>query len=493
MEATNATNAGNAPTGGAPDHRMFIAGKWTDAADGARITSINPATEQPLGCVPDAHPDDLDQAVAAAVDAAPGWAAAGWQQRASLLREFCARITERAAELAELDTRDSGNPITGMRYDLASTPPEILYYAGIGSEAKGFTAPTGPETLAYTTRQPYGVVARIIPFNHPFKFAAGKIAAPLAAGNCVLLKPAEQTPLSAIELARLAEDLFPPGVLSVLTGTGPRIGAAIASHPGVPRVAFTGSVPTGRAVLAAGAPHIKHVTLELGGKNPIIVFPDVDPAKAARAAITAMNLARSNGQSCGSASRVFVHDDIRGPFLEALVRGVQELRVGDPLDDSTEIGPLAFERHYQRVLSYIAAGRDEGATLLTGGDRPSTLDRGYFIRPAVFADVTDQMTIAREEIFGPVISVLGWRDVDNVVRRANAVEYGLTANVWTRDISVAHRLVQRLDAGYVYVNGTGRRPTGTAFGGWKQSGIGKENSLEELLSYTREKSVAVTL
>jgi betaine-aldehyde dehydrogenase len=474
-------------------HEMFVAGKWADAADGATLPVVEPATEDVLGTVPDAHPDDLDQAVAAAADAAPGWVAAGWQRRAALLRELAARIAERAADLAVLDSRDSGNPISGMRYDMASTPSEILYYAGIAGEAKGFTSPTGPDTLAYTVRQPYGVVARIIPFNHPFKFAAGKIAAPLAAGNCVVLKPAEQTSLSAIELARMTEDLFPPGVLSVLTGRGERVGAALAGHPAVPRIAFTGSVPTGHRILTAAAPHIKHVTLELGGKNPIIVFPDVDPVAAARAAITAMNLARANGQSCGSCSRLFVHDDIRGPFLDALVAGVEELRVGDPLADDTDIGPLAFGRHYERVLSYVAAGRREGATLLTGGGRPAGRERGYFVEPTVFADVADEMTIAREEIFGPVMAVLGWRDVDDVVARANSVEYGLTANVWTRDISIAHRLSQRLDAGYVYVNGTGRRPTGTPFGGWKNSGLGKENCLEELLSYTREKTVAVTL
>jgi betaine-aldehyde dehydrogenase len=473
--------------------RMFVGGEWTEAADGASLPVVEPATEGQLGTVPDAGPDDLERAVAAAGAAASGWADAGWQRRAALLRELAGRIAGHAEELAVLDSRDSGNPITGMRADLASTPSEILYYAGIAPEAKGTTFPAGPDTLAYTVRQPYGVVGRIIPFNHPLKFAASKIAAPLAAGNCVLLKPGEQTSLSALELARLAEDLLPPGVLSVLTGTGARIGAALVAHAGVPRVAFTGSVPTGRQVLSTAAEHVKHVTLELGGKNPIIVCPDVDPQTAARAAVTAMNLARCNGQSCGSTSRLFVHDDLRAPFLDALVERVAELRVGDPLAEDTDIGPLAFAAHHQRVLAYIAAGRRDGATMLTGGGRPAGCERGYFVEPTVFGDVEDGMTIAREEIFGPVMAVLGWHDVDEVVQRANAVEYGLTANIWTRDVSAAHRLAGRLEAGYVTVNGTGGRALGTPFGGWKHSGLGKENSLEELLSYTREKTVAVTL
>jgi betaine-aldehyde dehydrogenase len=481
------------PVRSATDRRMFVGGEWTDAADGARLPVIDPATEERLGTVPDAGPDDLERAVAAAGAVAPAWADAGWQRRAASLRELAGRIAERAEELAVLDTRDSGNPITGMRADLASTPSEVLYYAGIAPEAKGATFPAGPDMLAYTVRQPYGAVARIIPFNHPFKFAAGKIAAPLAAGNCVLLKPAEQTSLSALELAGLAEDLLPPGVLSVLTGRGERIGAALVGHAHVPRVAFTGSVPTGRRVLRAAARHVKHVSLELGGKNPIIVCPDVDPGPAARAAVEAMNLARCNGQSCGSTSRLFVHDDLRGPFLDALAERVDELRVGDPLADDTDIGPLAFAAHHERVLAYIAAGRREGATVLTGGGRPPGLERGFFVEPTVFTDVTGAMTIAREEIFGPVMAVLGWRDVDEVVARANSVEYGLVANVWTRDVSAAHRLAGRLEAGYVYVNGTGKRPLGTPFGGWKHSGMGKENSLEELLSYTRSKTVAVTL
>jgi betaine-aldehyde dehydrogenase len=475
------------------DHRMFVGGSWVPAADGATFPVVEPATEAVLGTVPDAGPDDLEVAVAAAASAAPAWADLGWQRRAAILRELADRVAQHAERLAVLDSRDSGNPIAGMRGDLASTPAELRYYAGIASETKGETFPAGPDTLAYTVRQPYGIVGRIIPFNHPLKFAASKIAAPLAAGNCVLLKPAEQTSLSALELARLVEDLVPSGVLSVLTGRGDRIGAAIVEHPAVPRIAFTGSVPTGRRILRTAADGIKDVSLELGGKNPIVVFPDVDPKVAARAAVTAMNLARCNGQSCGSCSRLFVHDDIRGPFLEALAERVAELRVGDPLDDATDIGPLAFAAHHERVLGYVDAGRRDGATLLTGGGRPAGMERGYYVEPTVFTDVSDGMTIAREEIFGPVMAVLGWRQVDDVIARANSVEYGLTANIWTRDVSVAHRMAARMDAGYVYVNGSGRRPLGTPFGGWKHSGLGKENSVDELLSYTRAKTVAVTL
>ncbi|MGH3326477.1 MAG: aldehyde dehydrogenase family protein [Streptomycetales bacterium] len=474
-------------------HRMYVAGAWTAAARDATLPVIEPATEECLGTVPDAAVEDLEHAVSAAREAAPAWTALGWERRAAVLRELASRIADRSAELSVLDTRDSGNPIAGMRDDLARTPAEIRYYAGIAPEAKGCTAPADPGTLSYTLRQPYGVVGRIIPFNHPFKFAAGKVAAPLAAGSAVLLKPADQTSLSALELARMTEDLLPPGVLSVLTGRGAGIGAALVGHPEVPRIAFTGSVPTGREVLRTAAEHVKHVTLELGGKNPLIVFPDVDPAEAARAAVAAMNIARCNGQSCGSCSRLFVHDDIRAAFLDALVARVEELRVGDPLSGDTDVGPLAFAAHHERVLGYVEAGRREGATLLTGGGRPATLPRGYYVEPTVFCDVDDAMLIAREEIFGPVMAVLRWRDVDDVVRRANAVSYGLTANVWTRDVSLAHRLAHHLEAGYVSVNGTGRRPAGTPFGGWKHSGLGKESCLEELLSYTREKTVTVTL
>ncbi|MGH3385323.1 MAG: aldehyde dehydrogenase family protein, partial [Nocardioidaceae bacterium] len=411
---------------------------------------------------------------------------------ARLLRALAAAVAAERESLARLDVADGGAPISGMRGDVDQTVAEIEYYAGIASQTRGSSAPPAPDSLTYTLREPYGVVGRIVPFNHPFKFAAGKCAAPLAAGNSVVLKPGEQTSLSALELARIADGILPPGVLNVVTGAGDVVGARLVEHPDVPRVAFTGSVPTGRAVLRGAADEIKHVSLELGGKNPVIVFPDVDPDRAARAAVAGMNIARSNGQSCGSGSRLFVHDAVRGPFLEALHGRLGEMQVGDPLDDRTEVGPLAFRSHYERVLGFVESARTEGATVAFGGDRPSGLETGFYLSPTVLTGLDDDMTVVRNEIFGPVISVLDWSDVDDVVRRANALPYGLTANVWTNDVTAALRTARAVQAGYVYVNGTGRRPLGMPFGGWKQSGVGQENGPEELVSYTREKTVSVT-
>lgn len=472
---------------------MHIGGQWTPAASGAVLDAVDPTSEQVLATFPDAGPADVDRAVAAAQEAAPAWRDLGWKRRAALLRELSGRVAEQAEELARLDVRDSGNPLSGMRTDVAQACDELLYYAGIAPQTGGTTGPLTTDTMSWTEREPYGVVGRIVPFNHPFKFATGKAAAPLAAGNAVVVKPGEQTSLSALELARIAAEVLPPGVLNVVTGRGATAGAALVGHPDVPRIAFTGSVPTGRAVLRGAAEEVKHVSLELGGKNPIVVFPDVDPVRAARAAVAGMNIVRCTGQSCGSTSRLFVHDDVREPFLEALVARLSELRVGDPMDEATEVGPLAFRAHHERVSSYIESGRREGATLVHGGTRPAHLQRGFFVEPAVFADVSDDMTIAREEIFGPVMSVLSWTDWDDVVARANATRLGLTANVWTNDVSTAIRTARALEAGYVHVNGSGRRPAGMPFGGWKNSGLGKENGLAELLSYTREKSVTVTL
>lgn len=474
-------------------YRMLIGGEWHEASAGETLTSINPTTEDELGNFPHASAADVEQAVEAAADASEEWRGLGWQGRARILRELASRIREREEEFARLDTLDSGNPIKGMRGDARNASQHLEYFAGLASELKGTTIETSENALNYTLREPYGVVGRIIPFNHPFQFAAAKIAAPLAAGNSVVLKPAEQTSLSALELGELTLDLFPPGVINIVTGLGATTGAAIVRHPRVPRIAFTGSVPTGSAILRDAAEHIKSVSLELGGKNPMIVFPDVDVEQAAQAAVDGMNFSRSQGQSCGSNSRVFVHGQIHDEFVDTLAGKVRELKVGDPMNEDTDMGPLAFEQHYDRVMSYIKLGAEEGAVLITGGEQSNGKRKGYFVEPTVFTQVNNDMRIAQEEIFGPVVSVLKWTDLDDAIGCANDVEYGLTANIWTNNLSLAHRTARMMQAGYVWINGNGKRPLGSPFGGYKLSGLGKENSLEELISYTQEKNVNTTL
>lgn len=476
-----------------PARGMLIDGQLVDSSDGAALPAENPTTEQVIGSVPDATEEDVDRAVAAARRASGAWRSMAWQRRAEILREYADRLEANVEELALLDTLDGGNPLASMRADVRGAAAEIRYFAGIAGETKGETIPSGPTELTYTEFVPYSVVARIVPFNHPIKFAAGKVAAALAAGCCVVLKPGEQTSLSALRLGELIADLFPRGVINVVTGRGQRAGAALAGHADVPRVAFTGSVATGTRVAELGAATVKHVSLELGGKNPMIVFPDADIDRAAAASVAAMNFARCTGQSCGSASRVFVHAQVKDAFVDALVQRLALLKVGDPLADDTDMGPLSFRSHYERVRSYIEAGAEDGAKLRWGGGRPVGLDRGFFVEPTVFTEVTMDMRVAREEIFGPVLSVLAWNDYDDMIAQVNELPLGLTGNVWSNDISLALRTARRVESGYISVNGTGKRPLGAPFGGFKTSGIGKESALEELLSYGRTQSVTVSL
>ena len=473
--------------------RMLIGGRLCGASSGVTLAAVNPATEDVVGAVPDATAQDVDDVVAAASAAAPGWRDTPWASRAAVLRDLAALLDEHRHELALLDAIDCGLPVTSMLADVRSAADEVRYFAGLAGETKGRTFPSGPNAMTLTEFVPYPVVGRIVPFNHPLKFAIGKAAAPLAAGCSVVVKPGEHSSLSALRMAELAQDVFPPGVFNIITGLGSVSGAALAAHPGVPRVAFTGSVPTGRRIMELGAAHVKHVSLELGGKNPFIVFPDADPAAAATGAVAAMDFARSMGQSCGSTSRALVHEDVHDEFVEALVAGVAALRIGDPMDPTTDMGPLAFRSHYDKVTALVAAGVEEGATLRHGGRRPVGFERGFYIEPTVFTDVHQGMRIAREEIFGPVISVMRWTDEDEMIDIANATEFGLTGNIWTNDITRALRTARRVQSGYISINGTGKRPTGAPFGGFKLSGIGKESSLDELLSYGREQSMTVTL
>lgn len=470
---------------------MFIGGEWVMAASGETFETVDPMTEEVIAVVTAGGPEDVDAATRAAEEGAAVWASMSWTERSRRLSALASRIRDEVDHLAMIDVIDAGLPITGMREDVLGTASEIEYFAGIAGELKGFTVPTADDLLAYSRREPYGVVGRIVPFNHPFRFSVGKLAAPLAAGNAVIMKPPEQAPLSALELPRLAEGLLPAGVVNIVTGLGLPVGGSIASHPRIPRVAFTGSVPTGRAVMRAAAEHIKHVSLELGGKNPIIICEDADPAITAAATISGMNIPRSMGQSCQSNSRVFIHRSIREPYLAALRDRMASLVIGDPRQDATDVGPLAYREHYERVMTHIENAKEDGATLLCGGGRPAHLTTGLYVEPTVFIDVTPDMRLAQQEVFGPVIAVMDWEDEDELFGIVNGVEFGLTAKIWTRDLARAQRFVARVDSGLVWVNGSGGKPRGIPFGGFKLSGIGKEGGLEEIYSFTREKGVMI--
>jgi betaine-aldehyde dehydrogenase len=467
---------------------LYIGGKWVDAAAGKTFESVNPSTREKLGDVPSADQRDVDRAVKAAKIAFAEWSRVPVRERARALERLAARINEHAQELALMDSLDSGNAITGMRGDVTWTADSLNYFAGLITEIKGETSSQGPRHLNLTRRQPYGVVAKINPFNHPFRFCAEKAAAPLAAGNCVVIKGSEQAPLSSLRLGELCEGIFPPGVVNIITGDGD-VGSALVRHPDIQRIGFVGSVPTGRAIARDAADGLKKVTFELGGKNPIIIFPDADPKKAAAAAIKGMNMNRQ-GQSCSSTSRVFVHASLHGPVVEELVRQAETLPVGMPWIDKNEVGPIVSQRQFDRVMGYIRSGVEEGAKLATGGDQPkeAALRRGWFVAPTVFDSVTPDMRIGREEIFGPVMSVMPWNEEQEMLQRANALEYGLTAAIVTNDLSKAMETAERVEAGYVWINSSGRY-LGAPYGGWKQSGIGQEECFDELLSYTQIKNI----
>ncbi len=467
---------------------LYIGGKWEPAADGRTISTINPSTGRKLADVPLAGPADVERAIQAAKKAFAQWRRVPIKERARALEALAKRIRENRDSLGLMDAVDSGNAAKGMRGDMDWTADSLEYFAGLITEIKGETSSHGPDHLNFTRRQPYGVVAKINPFNHPFRFCAEKAAAPLAAGNCVVIKGSEQAPLSSLRLGELCEGLFPPGVVNIITGDG-ATGSAMVKHPDVSRVGFVGSVPTGRAIARDAADGLKRVTLELGGKNPIIIFPDADPKKAASAAVKGMNLNRQ-GQSCSSTSRVFVHESLHRAVRDELIRLAEALPVGLPWLDENELGPIVSERQYRRVMGYIESGSKEGAELLTGGGKPKdpALDGGFFIAPTVFDRVTSAMKIGSEEIFGPVMSIMTWSDVDEMLARVNGVEYGLTAAIVTNDLARAMDTADRVEAGYVWINSNGRY-IGAPYGGWKQSGLGQEECFEEMLSYTQIKNV----
>lgn len=473
---------------------LYYGGGWHEALSGRQARSVNPATREDLGSYAVAGAEDVDAAVRAAAAAAAGWRATSPLERGALLRRAAAIVREHAWELALIDAADCGNPVRQMRDDAVIAATQLEYFAGLVLELKGETIPTLNGSLDYTLREPLGVVARIIPFNHPFMFAAGKIAAPLAAGNPVIVKPPEQAPLSSLRLFELIGPVFPPGVLNCLTGDR-ETGAALAAHEGVAAVALIGSVNAGKAVMRTAADGLKKVLLELGGKNAMAVYPDADPEKAAQGAVRGMNFTWC-GQSCGSTSRLFLHDSVHDRILDRIVALTAELhRPGLPTDTRTTMGALVSREQMDKTLSYIASATTEGARVAHGGRRcdDPALRAGYFVEPTILADVTSEMRVAREEIFGPVLSVFKWSDEDALFDAVNGVEYGLTASIWTRDLATAHRAAARVQAGYVWINGSSSHFIGAPFGGYKLSGIGREECKEELLEFTQIKNVNVTL
>lgn len=474
----------------APAGLLYIDGCWVPPRSGQVAVAENPADESEIGRVPVATEADVDVAVDAAMGAAQAWSSWPWTERAAALRGVAARLRDSCDRLALIDTLDSGNPIAGSLSDVEVAAASLEHFAGLGGEVGGQTVPGAAGGLTFTERTPYGVVGRITAYNHPLMFAAQGVAAALVSGNAVVMKPADPTVLSSLEFAHLTEGLLPPGVLNVVPGPGP-VGARLVAHPDVPRIAFTGSVATGRRILAGAAEHIKRVSLELGGKNPVLVFPDVAPEAAADAVVRGMNFTRTNGQSCMSTSRVLVHESIRADVVEILAERMLALRVGAPVDPAVDVGPMAFREHLERVMSHIRAATDDGARLMVGGARPRGLDVGHYVEPTLFDDVDPSMAIARDEVFGPVVAVLGWSDEREAMELANGTAYGLTANVISDDLSTALRAARGLRAGIVWVNGPSPLPPGTPFGGVKASGIGREHGIEELLSYTEEKSVVV--
>ena len=479
------------------DHPMYIGGEFVASESGQWMDSFNPATGEVHGRVPAGTPADVDRAVQAASAAQPAWNALHVFERGAILRRLADAIRTRT-DVLELEAADTGNTIASLGNDIRLAGTYLDFVSGLGMEIKGESVPATPQNIHFTMREPYGVVGRIVPFNHPFLFAAAHLGAPLIAGNAVVLKSPDQSPLSAKVMAEVCDDILPPGLVNFVSGVGTVVGDAIVRHPQVPRIGFTGSVGTGMAIQRSAAEvAVKHVSLELGGKNPFIAFEDADPAAVAEAAVKGMNFSWS-GQSCGSTSRLMLHESIYDEVVERIAAKVSAIRLGDPLDPAAEMGPVNSEPHYRRILDIIESAKQEGATVVAGGGVPEgpgteQFSRGYWVQPTVFGDVTMQMRVARDEIFGPVLAVLKWRDEEEVIAQANELDLGLTAAVWTNDLKRAMKTVRALEAGLVWVNGTGRHYLGTGFSGWKNSGLGREECLEEVLSYTRSKAVHIIL
>jgi len=474
--------------------KMLIDGKWVDSASGKTFTTVDPSNEEVLAQVPDGNAEDVDRAVKAArraFESGP-WPKMTASERGRALWKLADLIEEHAEEFAQLESLDNGKPLTVARAaDVPLVVDHFRYYAGWATKVEGETIPVSvPGMFTYTLREPVGVVGQIIPWNFPLLMLAWKLGAALACGNTVVLKPAEQTPLSALRFGELLDDAgIPPGVVNIVTGFGETAGAPITVHPGIDKVAFTGSTEVGKSIMAAAAGTLKRVSLELGGKSPNIVFADADLDMAAEGAAAAIYF--NHGQCCCAGSRLFIEHKAYDKVMPKLIEYSEKIQLGPGLDPATQMGPLVSSEQFERVTGFLASGKKEGAKVATGGGRPSRFDKGYFVAPTVFTDVEPDMSVVREEIFGPVVCAIPFKDPEEVVRAGNESTYGLAAAVWTRDIQKAHKAARLLRAGTVWINTYNQFDAAAPFGGYKQSGFGREMGKAALELYTQLKTVWV--
>jgi len=474
------------------DQLLFIDGQFVQSESGKTFSAIDPSTGKTICQAAEADKADVDRAVAAArraLESGP-WKSMSATERGRLMFKLADLVDENAEELAVLESYNSGKIITDARGDVAGVSAWLRYYAGFADKIEGKTVPAGDGLFSYTLRQPVGVVGQIIPWNFPLLMLAWKWAPALACGNTIVMKLAEQTPITGMKMAALAAEAgFPNGVINVLNGFGETAGAAIVEHPGIDKIAFTGHVDTAKIIQKSAADSLKRCTFELGGKSPNVVFADADLEKAVAGAAHAIYF--NAGQCCTAGSRLFVEKSIQKEFVQELARHSKERKLGNPLDSSTQQGPQVSQEQFDKILGYVDQGQQEGAELVTGGKRFG--DEGFFIEPTIFNGVNDDMSIARDEIFGPVVSVLPFENIDEMLERANSTYYGLSAGIWTRDLDKAHFYAREVKAGTVWVNCYHVLSPLTPFGGFKMSGLGRENGEAVLDHYTETKTVTIKL